>query len=42
MNAQRTPLIAGNWKMHKTVGEARALVEDLVGRLGADPAVDAA
>ena len=33
MNAQRTPLIAGNWKMHKTVGDARALVEDLLGRL---------
>lgn len=26
----RTPLIAGNWKMHKTVGEALALVDRLV------------
>jgi triosephosphate isomerase len=25
----RTPLIVGNWKMHKTVAEARALVETL-------------
>lgn len=25
----RTPLIAGNWKMNKTVGEARTLVEEL-------------
>ena len=25
----RTPLIAGNWKMHKTVGEARDFVENL-------------
>lgn len=26
----RTPLIAGNWKMNKTVGEALRLVEDLL------------
>jgi triosephosphate isomerase len=26
----RTTFIAGNWKMHKTVGEARALARDLV------------
>ena len=42
MNAQRTPLIAGNWKMHKTVGEARALVEDLVGWLEGAAGVDVA
>ena len=25
----RTPLIVGNWKMHKTLAEARELVSDL-------------
>ncbi|MDH7569440.1 MAG: triose-phosphate isomerase [Armatimonadota bacterium] len=25
----RTPIVAGNWKMHKTIAEARALVEAL-------------
>ena len=25
----KRPLIAGNWKMHKTVAEARALLHDL-------------
>ncbi len=30
----RTPLIAGNWKMYKTIGEAVALVESLVQGLG--------
>ena len=30
----RMPVIAGNWKMHKTVGEARALVEAI--KEGAD------
>lgn len=30
----RIPLIAGNWKMHKTVAEARALVEELLAGLG--------
>lgn len=29
----RLPIIAGNWKMHKTVGEAVKLVEDLASRL---------
>ncbi len=29
----RIPLIAGNWKMHKTVSEAVALVEDLLPRV---------
>ncbi len=32
----RTPLMAGNWKMHKTVREAVELATDLKGRL-ADP-----
>ncbi len=31
----RTPLIAGNWKMYKTIGEAVALVESLAQGLGA-------
>ncbi len=31
----RTPLIAGNWKMHKTIGEATTLVRDLLAGLGA-------
>ncbi|MGC8953077.1 triose-phosphate isomerase [Chloroflexus sp.] len=30
----RTPLIAGNWKMYKTIGEATALVRDLLAELG--------
>ena len=42
MNGQRTPLIAGNWKMHKTVAEARALADDLVGRLKPADIVDVA
>ncbi|MBM4286504.1 MAG: triose-phosphate isomerase [Deltaproteobacteria bacterium] len=31
-----TPLIAGNWKMHKTLAEARALAREI--RAGLDPA----
>ncbi|MCS6887958.1 triose-phosphate isomerase [Chloroflexus sp.] len=34
----RTPLIAGNWKMYKTIGEATALVRDLLAGLG--PLID--
>ena len=30
----RTKLVAGNWKCHKTVDQARALVADLAARLG--------
>lgn len=30
----RTPFIAGNWKMHKTLAEARELVSDLRDRIG--------
>ena len=29
----RTPYVAGNWKMHKTVAETRAHVDKLLGRL---------
>jgi triosephosphate isomerase len=31
----RTKLVAGNWKCHKTIADARALVADLAGRLAA-------
>ena len=30
---RRTPLVAGNWKMHKTVAEAEALVRELLPRI---------
>ncbi|MDY0311363.1 MAG: triose-phosphate isomerase [Desulfobacterales bacterium] len=33
--SQRIPFIAGNWKMHKTAGEAARTARDLVARLGA-------
>ena len=32
--SNRRPVIAGNWKMHKTTGEARALAQALVDQLG--------
>ena len=39
----RTPFIAGNWKMHKTIDEAVALVEELrsalQGVVGCDVAI---
>jgi len=38
----RTPFIAGNWKMNKTVAEAAALVAELKGLLPAGAAVDVA
>ena len=38
----RTPLIAGNWKMHKTVAEARAFIDDLLPRLDGRQGVDVA
>ncbi|MDH5671712.1 MAG: triose-phosphate isomerase [Myxococcales bacterium] len=37
----RRPLVAGNWKLHKTLGEARELVAALIAEL-ADGALDAA
>jgi len=33
---QRPPLIVGNWKMHKTIPEAKELVQQLTRVLGAD------
>jgi triosephosphate isomerase (TIM) len=41
VSPDRTPLIAANWKMHKTVAEARAFVDALKPRLG-DSVVDVA
>jgi triosephosphate isomerase (TIM) len=38
----RTPLIAGNWKMHKTAREARALIEELQPLLGSLDGTDVA
>jgi triosephosphate isomerase len=38
----RTPLVAGNWKMHGTVPEAEALVQALLGRVGGLAGVDVA
>ena len=31
-NAKRTPLVAANWKMHKTLGEARAFLREFLPR----------
>jgi len=42
MSADRRPLIAGNWKMHKTVAQARELVADLLARLDGEDAVEVA
>ena len=33
MNSERTPLIAGNWKMHKTVAEAEEFIQGLLPRV---------
>jgi triosephosphate isomerase len=38
----RTPFIAGNWKMHKTIAEAEAFVGGLLPRLGDVDGVDVA
>ena len=34
----RTPLVAGNWKMNKTVAEARDLVNTMSSRWAKSPA----
>lgn len=36
----RVPIIAGNWKMHKTVGEALALVKELIPHVAQEEAVE--
>ena len=33
--ALRRPLVAGNWKLHKTLADTRTLLDDLLGRLQA-------
>jgi triosephosphate isomerase len=38
----RTPFIAGNWKMHKTVAEAEAFVQALLPRVSTTDGVDVA
>lgn len=42
MSNGRTPLIAGNWKMHKTVAEAEELVQALLPRVSTADGVDVA
>src|SRR5260370_6496049 len=38
----RTPLIAGNWKMHKTIAEAEAFIQGLLPRVSSVSGVDIA
>ena len=40
--SSRRPLVAGNWKMHKTGPEAREFCAALAGLVGDEPAVDVA
>ena len=42
MSDGRSPLIAGNWKMHKTVAEAEAFIAALLPRVATADAVDVA
>ncbi len=42
MNDARTPLIAGNWKMYKTIAEAEAFIQALLPRVSTADAVDVA
>lgn len=42
MSAQRRPLVAGNWKMHKTAGEAEEFCTALAALVGPDPASEVA
>jgi triosephosphate isomerase len=42
MNSHRTPLIAGNWKMYKTVAEAERFIQALLPRVSTADGVDAA
>ena len=37
----RKPIIAGNWKMNKTLSEAVSFVEEVKGQIPAASAVDA-
>lgn len=40
MDANRTPLVAGNWKMHGSRSEMAQLLDGIVGRLPARPAAE--
>ena len=40
--SERTPFIAGNWKMHKTVAEAEAYIQALLPRVAVDDGVQIA
>jgi triosephosphate isomerase len=42
MAAERLPLIAGNWKMHKTLAEAQALAREICQGVGTAPTVEVA
>ncbi len=42
MSSGRTPLLAGNWKMHKTVAEAEELIQALLPRISSLDGVDVA
>jgi triosephosphate isomerase (TIM) len=42
MTSPRTPLIAGNWKMHKTVEEAEQFIQALLPRVSSVDGVDVA
>jgi triosephosphate isomerase (TIM) len=42
MSTGRRPLVAGNWKMHKTPGEAREFCTALAALVGPEPSVDVA
>ena len=38
--SRRRPLVAGNWKLHKTLADTRALLDDLLGRLQSKEAAE--
>jgi triosephosphate isomerase (TIM) len=40
MMSSRRPVIAANWKMHKTIAETTAFLDDFLPRLDADPGAD--
>jgi triosephosphate isomerase len=40
--SERTPLIAGNWKMHKTIAQAEEFIQALLPRVSAADGVDVA
>jgi triosephosphate isomerase len=38
--SSRRPLVAGNWKLHKTLADTRALLDDLLGKLQSKEAAE--